>query len=287
MTKGLVFDIKRFAVHDGPGIRTTIFFKGCSLSCIWCHNPESRSPEPQISVKHIVLDGKKIDKQEVAGQEMTVEELLVEVARDRIFFEESSGGVTLSGGEPLYQPEFCEALLNSLKEHGFHTALDTSGYASQEKIRRILPYTDLFLYDLKLMDDAEHMKYTGVSNKVILENLKILMEEGKQVIIRFPVIPGITDIQDNIEKMITFLWRLQSGQADKRTGLQLTSAPLHHCTTAPFEVHLLPYHDIAKNKYKRFQMEEKMPADTRMSHERLSHMKRSFEQSGFRVTIGG
>jgi len=207
--KGLIFDIKRFAVHDGPGIRTTIFFKGCPLSCRWCHNPESRSDTLQCSTKHLKLNGEAFEQEEITGKETAVQELLDEIERDRIYYEESGGGVTLSGGEPLFQPDFCVALLRDLKKAGLHTALDTTGYAEQEVIRKIMPYTDLFLYDLKLMDDEEHQKYTGVSNNVILENLEYLVEEGKDVIIRFPIIPGITDKPSNINTIIDFLSNLQ------------------------------------------------------------------------------
>ena len=171
VTRGVIFDIKRFAVHDGPGIRTTIFLKGCPLSCWWCHNPESRSDEPQQSVRHLTLEGGIFDKEEITGYEVGVDEIIQQVERDRIFYEESGGGVTLSGGEPLNQPQFCRELLRSLKTSGFHTALDTTGYAPEEDILSVMPFTDLFLYDLKLMDETEHLKYTGVSNKGILENL--------------------------------------------------------------------------------------------------------------------
>jgi pyruvate formate lyase activating enzyme len=272
--KGLVFDIKRFAVHDGPGIRTTVFFKGCPLSCRWCHNPESRSDDPQESVKHIVLDGKTYEQEEITGREMTVADVMKEVERDRIFYEESGGGVTLSGGEPLCQPDFCEALLKALKEQGFHTALDTSGYALQEEIRRALPYTDLFLYDLKIMDDDEHFKYTGVSNKQILENLRILSEGKRNVVIRFPVIPEITDLDKNINAITEFLMSL-------RPHVNNT------LTNSPTELHLLPYNALAHNKYRRFQMEDQMEAGMEVSHERLSEITGMFETAGFMVKVGG
>ncbi len=269
MTKGLIFDIKRFAVHDGPGIRTTIFLKGCPLSCWWCHNPESRSETPQISIKHLKLNGKTFMKEEIAGEEMTVLELLHKAERDRIFFEESGGGVTLSGGEPLFQIDFCTELLQALKKKEFHTTLDTTGYASPEEIRRVAPFVDLFLFDLKVMDDEMHQKYTGVSNKQILKNLKYLITERKNVIIRFPVIPGITNTTSNIHSIINFL------------------TPLHHGTKAPFEMHLLPYHAIAKNKYKRFQMDDLMKQGLKPNKEELEGIKTTFESAGFRVDIGG
>ncbi|MFH1936796.1 MAG: glycyl-radical enzyme activating protein, partial [Bacteroidota bacterium] len=233
-------------------------------------------------VKHLSLNGKLFEKEEITGYRRSVEAIVQEVERDLIFYEESGGGVTLSGGEPLYQPDFCEALLKSLKKNGFHTALDTSGYASEEEIRRILPYTDLFLYDLKLMYDKEHLKYTGVSNKIILENLKTLFESGKQVIIRFPVIPGITDTPSNIRSIIDFLTPLHHCT----TAPQHFSPP-HHLTTSPPELHLLPYHTTAKNKYRRFQMDDNIPPGNKLKHGRLEQLKKRFEQSGFRVVVRG
>lgn len=269
MSKGFIFDIKRFAVHDGPGIRTTLFFKGCPLSCWWCHNPESRNRRPQRSVRHLSLEGKVFAKDEVTGYQINVEELVRQVELDRIYYEESGGGVTLSGGEPLYQPEFCTDLLRALKEKGFHTVLDTTGYADSEDIRCTMPFTDLYLFDLKLMNDEEHLKYTMVSNKGILENLKLLKESGKQVIIRFPVIPGITDTFSNIRSIIEFLKQL------------------HQCNAAPIEIHLLPYHTIAKNKYKRFRVDYLMDPEINLKAEKITSLKDQFIHEGFLVKIGG
>ena len=275
MIKGLVFDIQRFSVGDGPGIRTTVFFQGCPLSCWWCHNPESRATEPRRSVRQYSLDGKSFVREEVTGAELTVDEVLQEVVRDRIFYEESVGGITLSGGEPLYQPDFCEALLEALKKNGFHTTLDTSGYAPAEVIARMIPFTDLFLFDLKLMDDEAHQKYSGVSNRAILENLRWLLVSDKPVIVRFPVIPGITDTIKNIDMMMTFMAESQSArQADKLTGRQPGR-----------EVHLLPYHAMAKYKYHRFKAEDRMPEGLEVTREHLEKIGQIFEQSGFRVVI--
>ena len=285
MTKGLIFDIKRFAVHDGPGIRTTVFFKGCPLSCSWCHNPESRSADPEKSTKHISLNGITFEKEEIAGKEMTIKELLDEAERDRIFFEESGGGVTLSGGEPLFQTDFCLALLNRLKEKGFHTALDTTGYTTGNEIRQITPFVDLFLYDLKLMDDETHQQHTGVSNKQILENLKYLLKEGENVIIRFPVIPGITDTQTNIRSVIDFLESMNqciNAPMQDRANFQA-----HKLTSSPVEVHLLPYHTTAKNKYRRFNMNDKMKPETPVNKEKLTQLKGEIEKAGFKVKAGG
>ncbi len=283
MTNGLIFDIKRFAVHDGPGIRTTVFFKGCPLSCMWCHNPESRSPEPQTSVKHIGIDGITFEQDEITGKEASVEEIVKAVERDRIFYEESGGGVTLSGGEPLFQIDFCVELLQALKKEEFHTALDTTGHASPEEIQRIIPFTDLFLYDLKLMDDEEHQIYTGVSNKMILENLKFLMKEGKYVIIRIPVVPGITDTDSNIHAIIDFLKSLPRPSTPRNDNThEFTSSPTHQ-----LEIDLLPYHSIAKNKYRRFHMSDAMEPGLKVNNERLDQIKRVITEAGFLVKAGG
>ncbi|MFC2102237.1 glycyl-radical enzyme activating protein [Bacteroidota bacterium] len=269
MTNGFIFDIKRFAVHDGPGIRTTIFFKGCPLSCWWCHNPESRDIAPQESIRHLSLDNRVFEKSEISGYETSVDDLLELVDRDRIYYEESGGGVTLSGGEPLFQPEFCSELLRSLKKSGFHTSLDTTGYAGAEVIQQVTPYTDLFLYDLKLMNDEEHQKYTGVSNNKILENLEYLLKEGKQVIIRFPVIPEITDTEENIDLVIKHL------------------SPYHHITISPLEIHLLPFHSAASKKYLRFRMDNAMANQQTSSIESMERLSDRFRQAGFITKIGG
>ena len=285
VTRGVIFDIKRFAVHDGPGIRTTIFLKGCPLSCWWCHNPESRSDEPQQSVRHLTLEGGIFDKEEITGYEVGIDEIIQQVERDRIFYEESGGGVTLSGGEPLNQPQFCRELLRSLKTSGFHTALDTTGYAPEEDIHSVMPFTDLFLYDLKLMDETEHLKYTGVSNKGILENLELLFEEKKNVIIRFPVIPGITDTPTNINAIIDFLKSIQQCRNTQPPYLP-TSPPPYLLTSLP-EIHLLPYHNTATNKYKRFQMDNTMSPVPSVSSETINQVRKSFADAGFQVKVGG
>jgi len=162
--EGIIFDIKRFAVHDGPGIRTTFFLKGCPLNCWWCHNPESIS-------KGIFFD----KKQNVAiGKKYSVQDILIEAEKDRIFFDESDGGITLSGGEPLLQYEFTLEIVKELHQAGFHVSLDTTGYTSEKRISEIAEYVDLFLFDLKHLNDSLHKKFTGVSNIQILNNLRLL-----------------------------------------------------------------------------------------------------------------
>jgi pyruvate formate lyase activating enzyme len=271
VNKGLIFDIRRFTVHDGPGIRTTVFFKGCPLSCWWCHNPESQSVHPEKSVKSFVLDGKKFKMQETIGKWMDIDEVMRELRLDRIFYEESSGGVTFSGGEPLLQHKFLLGLLKECKSNNLHTVVDTSGYASPQIINEVLPFTDLFLYDLKLMDEKDHIRFTGVSNKLILENLVTLISEEKQVIIRIPIIPGITDTIKNIRDIKDFLSHLSKGNG---------SNPL-------IRISLLPYHSIGKNKYTRLHIENKTEHLKDISMDSLMPLKKEFEMQGFAVGIGG
>ena len=200
MTKndGLIFDIKRYAIHDGPGIRTTVFLKGCPLSCWWCHNPESRSP----GVEKFILSS---NIEEIIGQKITADELLNIIKKDIIFYDESGGGVTFSGGEPLMQLDFLYSILKRCKEEGIHTTIDTSGYANWELIEKIIPLSDLFLYDIKLLDKEEHIKYTGVGNALIIENLLKLIKLNKKIILRMPIIPGITNTEDNLSQFKNFL----------------------------------------------------------------------------------
>jgi pyruvate formate lyase activating enzyme len=267
----LIFDIRHFTVHDGPGIRTTVFFKGCPLNCLWCHNPESQSPvEEEIENVHS-LDGKKFLNNETVGQWMTVHEVIAEIEKDRIFYDESNGGVTLSGGEPLFQPEFLYELLKELKQEGFHVALDTCGFADKSVFERVLPFIDLFLYDLKIIDDNDHIKYTGVSNQIILANLRFLSEKGKKIIIRIPVIPGINDTIDNWESLFP--------------SSPLTLFPSYPHTL--HEIHLLPYHSIAREKYSRIGLISRLKDIPDMKKEDLLLMKKEFEARGFIVKIGG
>jgi pyruvate formate lyase activating enzyme len=251
--KGIVFDIKRFAIHDGPGIRTTVFLKGCPLRCWWCHNPESQDVKSETDVKKILLDGISFDKTEIVGKES-------------VFYDESGGGVTFSGGEPMLQPEFLTRLLKASKQKGFHTAVDTSGFAKTEHFNEILGLTDLFLFDLKHTNDAEHRKFTGVSNDLILQNLSFLTENSAHIIIRIPLIPGINTYENEIGSMIGLL-----NTFDGKIK----------------EVHLLPYHDIAKNKYRRFEKENKLINLPGLEKFQINNIKLNFENAGFKVKIGG
>lgn len=240
-TKGFVFDIKKYAIHDGPGIRTTVFFKGCPLQCQWCHNPESwrQHPEqgwrrgrciachqcievctakaisfvdnvPVTDASKCVLCGRCVDAcvtgaREVIGQEMTVSEVMIEIEKDVIFYDQSGGGVTFSGGEPLMQPEFLLELLNRCQEQQIHRAVDTSCYAEPEIVEMISETADLFLCDLKHMDSDVHERFTGVANDLILNNIKRLSEARKEIVIRIPIVPGFNDDQANIEATGKFI----------------------------------------------------------------------------------
>lgn len=271
MNKAIISDIKRFAVHDGDGIRTTVFFKGCPLKCVWCHNPEGISFERQLGYyrnkcincgecvsacpnnAHKMVDnkhffernlcigcGKCVDKclgsaLVLYGKEITVNELLPMLLEDRDFYETSGGGVTLSGGECLWQSEFCAELLKRLKENGINTAVDTCGYVSKEIIDKIIPFTDTFLYDVKAIDVDVHIKCTGKSNNRILENLKYIVSLDKAVEIRIPYVPEYNDNQ--IEKIARFLKEL--GDIKK--------------------IKLLPYHNYAGSKYEALGMDNTLP----------------------------
>ncbi|MEI7982733.1 MAG: glycyl-radical enzyme activating protein [Bacteroidota bacterium] len=277
MNRGLIFDIRRFSVNDGPGIRTTVFFKGCPLSCWWCHNPESRDFQPETSTKHLISGGKTFDHEEITGKWMTVAEVLEEVLKDRIFYDESGGGVTLSGGEPLLQEAFLVELLKACRQEGLHMALDTSGYSDNLSFTLISGWVDLFLYDLKMINDEKHLEYTGVSNKPILENLRFLYRTGKNVILRYPVIPGITDTIENVNDMKELISHLQ---IPKSSNPQIVKSP-------DFQISLLPFHSLGKEKYRRFSKTNKLSALSDLKKEDLHLLKRAFEAIGGTVHLGG
>lgn len=267
--RAVISDIKRFAVHDGPGIRTTVFFKGCSLKCLWCHNPEGISRLPQLAYypdkclhcmscgicphgahvlenSHIFLrencqncgDCQSVclgDALHFYGRRYTVEKLLPQLLEDKAFYENSGGGVTLSGGECLLQADFCAELLKALKAQGIHTAVDTCGFVNRESLDKVIPHTDLFLYDLKAMDEALHTRLTGQSNGLILENLRYLDSLGKNIHIRIPFVPGCND--DQMPAMAQFV------------------KTLSHVS----QVDVLAYHNYAGSKYEALGMENTLP----------------------------
>jgi pyruvate formate lyase activating enzyme len=300
MGKTTVFNIQKFSVHDGPGIRTTVFMKGCPLSCIWCHNPESQSFEREMmwdsgkctlcgkcaakcSRGALKVSGGRLEydrsicdfcgtctdfcpsgAREIAGEELTAAEVLKEIEKDRVFYEQSGGGVTFSGGEAMCQPDALAEIARSCRERGMHVAVDTCGYAPFSSFEKVMEHTDLFLYDLKLMDSALHEEYTGKDSQLILENLKKLSDRGANINLRLPVIGGINDDDENMGKILEFI---------KGTGIR--------------EVNLLPYHDIARNKYSKLGREYEGARMSVPSEERMNELKTRFEKSGYKVKIGG
>ena len=198
--QGIVFDIKRGGVKDGPGIRTSVFLKGCPLRCIWCHNPESQAPE----IQRAVTTG------EACGREMSVDAVMGEVLRDAVFYRTSGGGVTFTGGEPMLQFDFLKELCEAARAAGVHVALDTSGYAPWERFAELAPFVDLFLYDLKCMDPARHVELTGVPNDLILENLRRLDATGAKFWIRCPLVPGLNDSDSDLAALRKFTSALRN-----------------------------------------------------------------------------
>ncbi len=299
---GRVFDIKRYSIHDGPGIRTTVFLKGCGLHCLWCHNPESIAPGPDLmhwparcvrcysclracpagaigrdAAGGVVIDRSKCDvcgrcaeaclydAMQIVGREMSVGEVVAEVEKDRIFFEQSGGGVTLSGGDPLVQAEFAGDVLDACRARGFHTALDTAGLAPRGVFERLARRADLVLYDLKVIDEALHREYAGVPNAVILDNLRRLAAAGPEVWIRIPLVAGVNDGEDNIRRTIDLLRPLGT---IRRIGL-------------------LPYHAGGLDKARRIGQESHFRAFESPSEERLAAIEAAFRGAGFDVRRGG
>ena len=301
MTHGLIFDIKKYSIHDGPGIRTTIFFKGCPLSCWWCHNPESQSSQREVILhenrcircgaciaacpQHAIawLDGEPItdravcqrcgtcinecyaEVRQIVGREMTVDLVMAEIEPDLAFYDESQGGVTFSGGEPLLQRDFLLALLQACKANELHTAIDTSGFASWETFDQIRPFTDLFLYDLKLIDDDRHREFTGVTNQPILRNLQDLSALGHSIVIRIPIVPGLNDDDESIRQLAEFIAAL----------------PRRH------PIDLLPYHHIAVDKYLRLGRPYRLFEIRRPDTDRLNEIALRLQQFDLPITIGG
>ena len=246
-----VFRIQRYSVHDGPGIRTTLFFQGCPLRCAWCHNPESQARGPRL------------DSDAVASETRA---LMAEIQKDILFYDESDGGVTFSGGEALGQPELLMALLTACREQEIHTCLDTSGFGPASVLRGAARLADLVLYDLKLMDDAAHRKYTGVPLAPVLDHLKALSADPEtEVWLRFPLIPGITDGPENIQALLTF--------AREETRFR--------------RIHILPFHNTAQGKYdqldKTYDLDQLAPPEDAA----VEAVRHQFETAGFSAHIGG
>lgn len=300
METAVVVGIQKFSVHDGPGIRTTIFFKGCPLQCQWCHNPESQSftreillnaslctlcgqcqaicPQQaiQVAAGKNVYDASKCNGCEtcvmhclqqaraLAGKEYTVSELMKEIEKDIPFYEQSGGGVTLSGGEVMHQIDFVEELLKRCKEHGISVAIDTCGYAPSENFIRIAKAVDLFLYDIKLVDAALHKKYIGQDNTLILKNLQILSDYGAQLHLRLPLIGNVNTEDVHINEILHLIQNLS----------------IH-------SIYLLPYHDIAKGKYQKLDKHYDADQFLKPSDKRLEEIKQRFVECNYKVQIGG
>ncbi|MBU0528799.1 glycyl-radical enzyme activating protein [bacterium] len=259
---GIIFDIKKYAIHDGPGIRTTVFFKGCSMECQWCHNPESKN----MDVEHFTVKDrvKKSTKNKTIGYEISVNEVMKIIEKDRVFYDESNGGVTFSGGEPLVQIEFLLELLKSCQKSDIHTVVDTSGEASWKDFEKIINYVDLFLYDLKIIDEELHKKYTGVSNKRVHSNLKKLIDGENNIELRIPLIPGITDTDSNISNITQFISAL---------------------SIIP-EVTLLTYNPLNRDKLDRFCLENPLGKLKVQPKQKLLEIKQQFVDQGINVSLG-
>jgi pyruvate formate lyase activating enzyme len=302
MTEGIVFDIQRYSIHDGPGIRTVVFLKGCPLKCLWCCNPESQLASPQLGFiqskcigclecvkacpnKAIRFDKKKgfiVDNELcdlcgkcadacypgariIIGKKMSVDEVISEVIKDKSFYNRSNGGITLSGGEVLLQWGFAKEILKRCKELKIHTAIETSGYGKWEYFNQVLEYTDLVLYDLKHMNSIEHKKLTGVDNRLILENARKVSKQVREMIIRVPLIPGINDSKDNIVNLVKFVSTLE----------KVT------------EIDILPYHKLGVSKYNQIGQTYKLININPPTEQEINEIVEIIQGAGFLVKVGG
>jgi pyruvate formate lyase activating enzyme len=300
MPTGIVFDIKRFSIHDGPGIRTTVFLKGCPLRCAWCHNPESQRPEPQVMLRpsRCIVCGECVDHcpegaiqwngqgpvtdrslciacgtctpfcageaRELVGEEKSAAEVLEIIRRDLAFFDESGGGVTFSGGKPLNQTPFLLALLQGCKALEIHTAVDTCGAAPWESLDRVRPFVDLFLYDIKLLDASRHRQATGSDNRVILENLRRLAQAGESIQLRMAIIPGVNDDAENLRQTAEFAAALPGVRG----------------------ISLLPYHSTAREKYANLGLDYALVGVQSPDEGRMAEIGRLMAAYGLEVSLG-
>ena len=302
MKAPLIFDIKRYAINDGPGIRVTLFFKGCPLACAWCHNPESISSRPQklftaakcigcgecvkacpnqacsLTAQGIITDPQRCQlcaacaricptrATEVSGRTYALPELLAIIEKERPQFDQSGGGVTLSGGEPLLHPQFVSELLDRCGERSIHRTIDTCGYVAGETLLQVARRTDLFLYDLKLIDAERHRQWTGVDNRLILSNLQALAATGARIQMRIPLLPGVNADRDNLDQTAAFIARLEG---KKKT------------------VNLLPYHAIATHKHAKLGGHYRAAELREPSPDELDLARNCFAARGLDVMVGG
>jgi pyruvate formate lyase activating enzyme len=255
--KGRIFDIQRYSIHDGPGIRTIVFLKGCSLRCQWCCNPESHS----FDIESMNVGGKS----KIIGRDVTVAEVMEEVMRDIHYYNRSKGGLTLSGGECLLQPEFAIALLKAAKDNGINTAIESTAIAKFEIIEEFLPYLDLFLMDIKHLDSKKHKEYTSQPNERILENAMKIAMKGQHLIIRVPVVPTFNDTANEIRAIAEY--------AKVLPGVE--------------ELHLLPYHRLGRDKYDGLNREYSLKEIEPLTNEQMQLLKEEALKSGLKVQIGG
>lgn len=234
---------------------------------MWCHNPEGISPNQESVVSTNRIGEMAFSKKEEVGKYYTSNDILEILEKEKVFINQSNGGVTFSGGEPMLQSEFLADVLKACKEKGFHTAVDTSGYSSAENYKSVIPFTDLFLFDIKHLDASRHIEITGVSNTGILDNYRLLLESGKDIMIRFPVIPGINDDTDHLERLRRFIISTKTDSLKK--------------------INLLPFHKIGSSKYKRFNIPYKMDGVEPPSAEKMKSLKEFFTETGIKVKIGG
>lgn len=256
-TKGRIFDIQRFSVHDGPGIRTIVFLKGCFLRCRWCCNPESQSFEIQEMTQ--------AGKTKICGRDVTVSEVMEEVEADRIYYQRSGGGMTLSGGESLGQPEFAAALLRAAKESGINTAIESTAFAEYETIKQLLPYIDVYLMDIKHMNSEKHKEFTTRPNELILENAKKLARDARKLIIRTPVIPTFNATEEEIRDIARFAKSLGTVE----------------------EMHILPYHRLGRDKYTGLGRPYLLDGIEPPSKELMNRLLDVVNSEGLRGQIGG
>ena len=299
-THGIVFDIQRYSIHDGPGIRTTVFLKGCPLRCPWCHNPEGQESAPELllalglcircgacleacpnQAAGVAAEAADASAQctrcgacveacasgarRMAGASLTVADVLAAVDKDRVFYVESGGGVTFSGGEPLMQAAFLRACLEGSRERGHHTAVDTCGHAPTRELLDVAAAVDLFLFDLKLMDDVRHRELLGVSNRLILDNARALGKRGAPMWLRVPLLPGVNDDQKNLEATARFARSLGSVA----------------------QVNVLPYHRTGSEKYRRLGRSDGLESRPEPAPERVAEVVEFLSKQGLNVKVGG